>query len=166
MMDRLRAYYADTGVPHDVFDAVYAQRPIQPYDFDRRVRAVTYFQSLPQAESLAAANKRISNILRQAEEKGIAVGETVNAEVLSEAAEQTLADQIHALAKTVLPLFEQRDYEQALGRLAALREAVDTFFDDVMVMVEDTTLRDNRLALLAQLRNLFLQVADLSRLQG
>lgn len=171
MMDRLRAYYHDsgiegTGVPHDVFDAVHAQRPTQPYDFDRRVRAVTYFSSLPEAESLAAANKRISNILRQADEKGISVGDEVNAAALSEAAEKNLAEQIENLAATVTPMFDRRDYEQALNQLAGLRDAVDTFFDDVMVMVDDTALRDNRLALLNRLRNLFLRVADLSRLQG
>jgi len=166
MMDRLKAYYHDSGVPHDVFDAVHVQRPTQPYDFDRRVRAVTYFQTLSEAESLAAANKRISNILRQADEKGIGVGDAVNDAALSASAERVLADQIDSLAQSVIPLFQQRDYEQALGQLAELREAVDTFFDEVMVMVDDTALRDNRLALLARLRNLFLQVADLSRLQG
>jgi glycyl-tRNA synthetase beta chain len=166
IMDRLRAYYHDAGVAPDVFDAVHAQRPTQPYDFDRRVRAVNHFQSLAAAESLAAANKRISNILRQAHEKGIAVSDQVDDSKLAEAAEKTLAAQLAAMAKTVTPLFDQRDYEPALSELAGLREAVDAFFDDVMVMVDDVALRDNRLALLASLRNLFLRVADLSRLQG
>jgi glycyl-tRNA synthetase beta chain len=166
MMERLRAYYLDSGVAHDVFDAVQAQRPTQPYDFDRRVRAVNYFRKLPQAHSLAAANKRIANILRQAQEKGIAVADSVDAAALREASEQVLAQQITALGQEVKPLFERRDYEAALTQLAALREAVDQFFDDVMVMVEDRALRDNRLALLKRLGNLFLRVADLSRLQG
>jgi glycyl-tRNA synthetase beta chain len=166
MMDRLRAYYHDTGVAPDVFEAVLEQRPTQPHDFDRRVRAVTAFRKLPEAESLAAANKRISNILRQAHEKHIAVSDKVNASALVEPAEKALADQVAALAKEVTPLFDQRDYETALCKLAGLRAAVDRFFDDVMVMVDDTALRDNRLALLNSMRNLFLRVADLSRLQG
>ncbi len=166
MMDRLRAYYHDSGVRPDVFDAVYTQRPTQPHDFDRRVRAVNHFCSLAEAGSLAAANKRISNILRQADEKGIDVPAEVDAARLVEAAEKALAERLAGLEREVTPLFDARDYETALTRLAALREAVDRFFDDVMVMVDDQALRANRLALLAKLRNLFLRVADLSRLQG
>jgi glycyl-tRNA synthetase beta chain len=166
MMDRLRAYYHDKGVLPEVFEAVLAQKPTQPYDFDRRVRAVNHFLTLPEAESLAAANKRISNILRQADEKGIAVTDVIDDSQISESAERTLADLVDSMKQQVMPLFEQRDYETALTKLAGLRESVDTFFDDVMVMVEDEALRNNRLALLNQLRNLFLQVADLSRLQG
>ncbi|WP_455216720.1 glycine--tRNA ligase subunit beta [Kaarinaea lacus] len=166
IMDRLRAYYHDVGVAPEVFEAVMAQNPTQPYDFDRRVRAVNHFLSLPEAESLAAANKRISNILRQADEKGISVPGQVDESQLTENAERALADQVSSMTKKVTPLFEQRDYESALTLLAGLKQSVDTFFDDVMVMVEDESLRNNRLALLNQLRQLFLQVADLSRLQG
>jgi glycyl-tRNA synthetase beta chain len=166
MMDRLRAYYKDVGVAAEVFESVLAQQPTQPFDFDRRVRAVNHFLTLPEAESLAAANKRISNILRQAAEKGIEVADSVDASGLLEAAEKALAEKITAMEKVVLPLFEQRDYEPALAELAGLRTTVDQFFDEVMVMADDERLRDNRLALLAQLRNLFLRVADLSRLQG
>ncbi|HHH48863.1 MAG TPA: glycine--tRNA ligase subunit beta [Gammaproteobacteria bacterium] len=166
MMDRLRAYYADIGVTPDVFDAVHARRPTQPLDFDRRVRAVNHFRSLPQADSLTAANKRIANILQQAQEKGIAVPGAVDNAKLAEDAEKTLAERLIELEQEVIPLFDARDYEPALARLADLREAVDRFFDDVMVMVDDEALRANRLALLAKLRNLFLRVADLSRLQG
>ncbi len=166
MMDRLRAYYADIGVTPDVFDAVHARRPTRPLDFDRRVRAVNHFRSLPQADSLTAANKRIANILQQAQEKGIAVPGTVDNAKLAEDAEKTLAERLIELEQEVIPLFDARDYEPALARLADLREAVDRFFDDVMVMVDDEALRANRLALLAKLRNLFLRVADLSRLQG
>ena len=166
MMDRLRAYYADIGVTPDVFDAVHARRPTQPLDFDRRVRAVNHFRSLPQADSLTAANKRIANILQQAQEKGIAVPQAVDNAKFAEDAEKTLAERLIELEQEVIPLFDARDYEPALARLADLREAVDRFFDDVMVMVDDEALRANRLALLAKLRNLFLRVADLSRLQG
>jgi len=165
MMDRLKAYYKDVGVSSLVFEAVLTQKPTQPYDFDRRVRAVNYFLTLPEAESLAAANKRISNILRQAEEKGITIKDKINESKITENAERALADQVSSMAQQVGPLFEQRDYESALSKLAGLREAVDTFFDDVMVMVDDENIRDNRLALLNQLRGLFLQVADLSYLQ-
>jgi len=166
MMDRLRAWYKDSGVTPEVFESVLAQRPTQPFDFDRRVRAVTHFLSLPEAESLAAANKRISNILRQATEKNIVVPEAIDTTKLTDAAEQALATQLEIITREVVPLFDQRDYETALGRLASLRETVDQFFDEVMVMADDATLRDNRLALLARLRNLFLRVADLSRLHG
>jgi glycyl-tRNA synthetase beta chain len=166
MMDRLKAYYKEVGVSSLVFEAVLAQKPTQPYDFDRRVRAVNYFLTLPEAESLAAANKRISNILRQAEEKGITVKDKVNENKLAETAERALADQISSIAQQVSPLFDKRDYETALSKLAGLRETVDTFFDDVMVMVDDESIRDNRLALLNQLRGLFLRVADLSYLQS
>jgi glycyl-tRNA synthetase beta chain len=166
MMDRLKAYYKDIGVSSLVFEAVSAQKPTQPYDFDRRVRAVNYFLTLPEAESLAAANKRISNILRQAEEKGLTVADEVDESKLSEAAERALADQVSSMAQQVIPLFDKRDYESALSKLAGLRESIDTFFDDVMVMVEDEAIRDNRLALLNQLRSLFLRVADLSHLQS
>ena len=166
MMDRLRAYYQERGVVPEVFEAVLAQRPTQPHDFDRRVRAVNHFLSLPEADSLTAANKRISNILRQADENGITPPATVAKGRLVEDAERALFEQLEDLSAQVTPLFDRRDYEEALTRLAGLRETVDGFFDDVMVMVDDTALRDNRLALLASLRALFLQVADLSRLQG
>ena len=162
-MDRLRAYYSDTGVAADVFEAVLAQRPTQPYDFHRRVEAVNQFRALPEAESLAAANKRIANIIRQAD---ITPAEFVQDNLLLEKSEQTLAQQIDAMAEEVSPLFEAQDYQQALTRLASLRESVDTFFDDVMVMVDDEDLRNNRLALLGRLRNLFLRVADVSCLQS
>ncbi|VAW99568.1 Glycyl-tRNA synthetase beta chain, partial [hydrothermal vent metagenome] len=124
MMDRLRAYYHDSGVSPDVFDAVHAQRPTQPHDFDRRVRAVNHFRSLAEADSLAAANKRISNILRQADEKGIDVPSEVDAASLAEVAEKSLAGHLAELEQEVTPLFDARDYEPALTRLAGLREAV------------------------------------------
>lgn len=163
MLERLRAYYADSGVAHDTFDAVLAQRPTQPKDFDARVRAVTTFRKLPEAEALAAANKRISNILRQAD--GTVAG-VVDKAMLSEEAEQTLALQIEAMAAKVAPLFAKQNYTDALCQLAELRGPVDAFFDKVMVMAEDEALRNNRLALLKRLSELFLQAADLSRLQG
>ncbi len=163
MLERLRAYYADSGVAHDTFDAVLAQRPTRPRDFDARVRAVTTFRKLPEAEALAAANKRIANILRQAE--GAVTG-AVDKNLLAEPAEKDLAEQVDAMAGKVAPLFAQRNYTEALCQLAGLRGVVDAFFDQVMVMAEDAALRANRLALLKRLSDLFLQAADLSRLQG
>lgn len=163
MMERLRSYYLEDGVRPDVFEAVLARRPTRPLDFDRRVRAVTAFRALPAAESLAAANKRIRNILKQTEE---AVPTALELGGLVEPAERVLAERVAALAEDVGPLLDRREYTAALMRLATLREPVDAFFDRVMVMVEDGALRRNRLALLNTMSNLFLRVADLSRLQG
>jgi glycyl-tRNA synthetase beta chain len=163
MMDRLRAYYQDSGVAPDVFDAVLAVLPTQPYDFDRRVRAVTSFQQLPEAESLAAANKRISNILKQAK---FTEAPMWDADLFKEPAEEALAEKLVAIGYKITPLLECLDYEAVMKALAKLRQPVDEFFDHVMVMVEDEALRNNRLALLAQMRAMFLGIADLSRLQG
>ena len=162
MMERLRAYYQERGIAPDVFEAVLARRPGRPLDFDARLRAVETFRRLPEAESLAVANKRISNILRKAAGP---VPEAVEAALLQEPAERDLAAELARLEAEVRPLLAERDYGAALQRLAALRGPVDRFFDEVMVMAEDPALRDNRLALLNTLRRLFLQVADLSCLQ-
>ncbi len=163
MMSRLKAYYHDAGIAPDTFEAVLAQRPTRPLDFDARLRAVTAFRTLAEADSLAAANKRISNILKKTEEE---IPQQIDSALLQEAAEKTLHQQIESLTVAVAPLFAARDYEAALKQLAGLREAVDTFFDAVMVMADDDAIRANRLALLNRLRNLFLEVADLSHLQG
>ncbi len=163
MLERLRAYYLDRGVRFDVFDAVEALRPTRPLDFDRRIRAVGEFLTLPEAESLAAANKRIRNILRKAE--GV-VSDSIDETRLEDPAEKALARRIDRAAAEVGPLFRAGDYEQALKALAGLREDVDRFFDEVMVMADDEELRRNRIALLNRLANLFLGAADLSRIQG
>jgi glycyl-tRNA synthetase beta chain len=163
MMSRLKAYYHDSAVAADTFEAVLAQRPTRPLDFDARLKAVSAFRALPEAESLAAANKRIGNILKKSEE---ALPASVDTALLQEEAERALHQQVEAMAKSVAPLFASRDYEAALKRLAGLREVVDHFFDAVMVMADDAAIRANRLALLNRLRNLFLEVADLSHLQG
>ncbi len=164
MMERLRAYYLEQGVLPDTFEAVLARRPTRPYDFHRRLEAVSAFRELPQAEALAAANKRIANILRQAEARGERPGE-VDPAALVEAEETRLYHALGELEDEVRALSESGDYTAALTRLAALREPVDRFFDAVMVMAEDPRLRANRLALLNRLRALFLAVADVSRLQ-
>ncbi len=167
IMERLRAYYLEEGttaaITAEMFDAVLANRPGSPLDFDARIRALQTFLTLTDAPSLAAANKRIANILRKAEQGAAGV---VSAEFLTEAAEKTLFDQVLAMERATAPLIGRREYGQALAKLASLRPSVDDFFDTVMVMSEDRAVRENRLALLARLRKLFLHVADLSRLPG
>ena len=167
MMERLRAYYTDGAgdfqASAEMFEAVYARHPVSPFDFHRRLDAVRSFASLPAAESLAAANKRVANILRQAGEDEV---RSVDSSHLVEAEERTLCERIEALRAEVEPLLERREYRATLERLATLREPVDAFFDTVLVMSDDDTLRSNRLALLSQMRDLFLQTADLSRLGG
>ncbi len=162
MLERFRAHYDEQGIGAEVFLAVHARRPTKPLDFDRRVKAVEAFRQLPEALALAGANKRVSNILTK--QGGDTVGETVDKNLLQDQAEQALAEHISQQAEKVLPLFEQGDYAAALTSLASLREPVDKFFDDVMVMAEDEAIRNNRLAMLNQLRNLFLRVADISLL--
>ncbi|MCI0590829.1 MAG: glycine--tRNA ligase subunit beta, partial [Gammaproteobacteria bacterium] len=163
MMERLRRYYLDDGIRTDVFEAVLARRPTRPYDFHRRIRAVADFCGLPQAESLAAANKRIRNILKQA---GKVIKDRVAETLLDEPAERHLAAQLAETDARVRPLLEKNDYTAALTQLAGLRDSVDAFFDNVLVMCEDEDLKNNRLALLKNLHALFLEAADISRLQG
>ncbi|HEB57699.1 MAG TPA: glycine--tRNA ligase subunit beta [Gammaproteobacteria bacterium] len=162
MLDRLRGIYVERGVPVDLFEAVAACEADRPLDMDRRIAAVGAFRELPEAESLAAANKRISNILKKA---GVPVPENVDTKRFTEDAEQALFDATEAAGAEVAPLLREADYTGALRALAALRAPVDRFFDEVMVMAEDTALRDNRLALLQRLHGLFLGIADISRLQ-
>ena len=163
MMERLRAYYLDNGYDIDTFEAVLARRPARPLDFDQRMHAVRAFRNLPESASLAAANKRIRNILRKSDTE---IPDGIDSGLLQEPAEQALAGAMHDLGDAVRPLLEQRDYTDALCRLAGLQAPVDRFFDDVMVMDENAALRDNRLALLNALSGMFLRVADISRLQG
>lgn len=160
MLERFRAHYEEQGINAEVYLAVHARRPTKPLDFDRRVKAVEAFRQLPEAQALAAANKRVSNILTK--QGGEDIGETIDQGLLQDAAEKTLAEQIEYQADTVLPLFEKGDYAAALSSLANLRDPVDNFFDEVMVMAEDDAIRNNRLAMLNRLRNLFLRVADIS----
>lgn len=162
MMERLRGYYLDAGIRPDVFEAVLANRPTCPYDFDRRIRAVAAFRERPEAASLAAANKRIRNILKQADAAAIGAVDEV---ALAEPAERSLHRELTALRAEVTQAFDAGDYTAALRRLASLREAVDAFFDTVMVLTDDVALRTNRVALLAALHGLFSRAADLSRLQ-
>ncbi|MGB5622718.1 MAG: glycine--tRNA ligase subunit beta, partial [Gammaproteobacteria bacterium] len=164
MMDRLRAYYTEAEkdpVAAEVFDAVLARRPTAPLDFHRRLEAVESFAALPAAESLAAANKRVANILRKAGYDG---DRTPDPARLVEPEERRLNEELDQLRDEVQALLEARDYRLALERLATLRGSIDAFFDKVMVMADDPELQRNRLALLSQMRELFLHTADLSRL--
>ncbi len=161
ILERLRAYYLDRGILPDVFDAVSALSPSRPLDFDNRIKAVTIFRGLAEAESLAAANKRVGNILKKSAGDNIL---TVDESLLSEDAEKKLYQSLTALSQTVEPMFDAGDYEAALSQLSSLRGPVDGFFDSVMVMVDDETIKNNRIALLNTMNQLFLRAADLSRL--
>lgn len=161
--ERLRRYFLDrdAGLATETFDAVLARRPSSLVDFERRLGAVQAFIQLEPASRLAAANKRIANILKQA---GDHDGATVNQKLLSDPAELALWSALEQARQTVQPMLEKHEYTATLSALAALREPVDRFFDDVMVMDDDKATRNNRLALLRELRALFLDVADISKL--
>ncbi len=161
-MDRLRGYYHERGIAHDRIEAVLARRPTRPFDIDRRLQAVQAFLDLPEAASLAAANKRIHNILKKTDAD---VPNTVDSALLQEPAEQALHDQVTARHAPVTAQLVAGNYQTAMTQLAGLRDAVDQFFDTVLVMAEDPNLQRNRLALLGQLQSLFLGTADLSKLQ-
>ncbi len=165
VIERLRGSYLESadGISTEMFDAVIAANPRSVRDIDARLSALANFLKLPAAASLAAANKRIANLLRKATAE---LSEAVNSNLLTEAAEQALFQHVIAVERAVNPMITRREYGAALTELAELRADVDAFFDAVMVMTEDTALRANRLGLLLRLRNLFLQIADLSRLPG
>lgn len=162
VIDRLRGYYLDAGIAAEQFEAVRALAPTDLSDFDARLRAVAVFARLPQAQALAAANKRIANILRQADGGAAAA---IDAGLLGAGAEADLHAALVAAQSATAPLVATRDYVELLKYLAQLRDPVDAFFTDVMVMADDPAVRANRLAVLAQLRRLFLNVADVSALQ-
>lgn len=161
MLERFRAWYEDAGIPVEVFLAVSATRPTRPLDFAKRMEAVNGFRRMAEAESLAAANKRVSNILSKADLKTAPV---LDPSLFSEPAETDLFKAIEDAKAAAEPLFQQADYSAAYTQLANLKEPVDAFFDSVMVMAEDESTRLNRLALLSALRALFLRGADISLL--
>ena len=162
MLGRFRAWYQDEGYTVDTIQAVLARRPTRPADFDARMKAVSHFRTLDAAAALAAANKRVSNILAKSDE---VLSDRVNASTLKEPEEIKLAMQVVVLRDKLEPYFAEGRYQDALVELAELREPVDAFFDKVMVMVDDKELRINRLTMLEKLRELFLRVADISLLQ-
>lgn len=161
MLDRFRNFYEDENVAAEVFHAVAAKNLSQPLDIHQRVLAVNNFSKLPEAAALAAANKRVSNILSK---NAVTEGLSINPSLLSDEAEKTLAAAISDKQAIVAPLFAAHSYTQALTALADLQAPVDEFFDKVMVMCEDVATQQNRLALLQALRALFLEVADISLL--
>lgn len=159
---RYRAMYTEQGVSVDTIQAVQAINPHMPLDFDQRIRAVQAFSELSQASMLADSNKRVANILAKSE---VDVADTVDEALLSETAEQNLYANVQQAQTVVQPLLEQADYTQVLQTLASLDEPLTQFFDNVMVNSDDAALKNNRLALLKQVRALFLSVADISELQ-
>ncbi len=163
VLERFRAWYEDEGLPVEVFQSVFARRPTKPLEFHQRVEAVGQFIKLEAAHTLAAANKRVSNIL--AKEDG-AESFALNPDQLSEPAEQDLYQTLETKSAQIEPHIAARDFSTALTELADLKEPIDRFFDDVMVMVDDMAVRQNRIALLAKLRSTFLQIADISLLQS
>ena len=162
MLERFRAWYADAGLRVECVMAVQARGVTAPLDVDRRVRAVSAFSALPEAATLAAANKRVANILQKQAEGSVPV--SVDPALFQDAAESSLAAALESAIDACAPLLARGDYSAALIRLAELRAPVDDFFGQVLVMSEDTALRNNRMALLARLRAAFLAVADISAL--
>ncbi|MEX3071832.1 glycine--tRNA ligase subunit beta [Vibrio alginolyticus] len=162
MLGRFRAWYQDEGFSVDIIQAVLARHPTKPADFDQRVKAVSHFRELEAAESLAAANKRVGNILAKFDGE---LAEEIDLSLLQEDAEKALAESVEVMTEALEPAFATGNYQEALSKLADLREPVDAFFDNVMVMADDEALKKNRLTLLNNLRNLFLQIADISLLQ-
>ena len=162
IMDRLRGYFQDQDIPIDTFESVRSIRPTHLVDFADRIKAVQHFRTLSESESLAAANKRIRNILKKSESDN----EDINENLLKESAEKSLYEQVNQAEKTVSPKFATRDYTNALTDLAKLKPVVDQFFDDVMVMDDDEAIRNNRIALLTKVNHLFSTAADISLLQS
>ncbi|MPW31127.1 glycine--tRNA ligase subunit beta [Agarivorans sp. B2Z047] len=159
---RLRAMYLEQGIDASVITAVLERKPTKPADIEQRIKAVSHFRSLEQAQALAAANKRVSNILAKNPDF---VKPQIDSSLLKEPQEKALAEAISAMQSSLKPLLENGDYQAALIELATLREVVDNFFDNVMVMSDEDALKINRLSLLNSLRELFLEIADISVIQ-
>ena len=159
---RYRAYYQDQKIAIDVIQAVLANAPSKPLDFDKRIHAVTHFKTLAESATLAAANKRVGNILVKF--KGELFSE-FKLDLASETAEQELAESFAKVKVKVVPLMANKDYQNALTELATLKQPIDNFFDNVMVMADDEVVKTNRLTLLSEIRNSFLAIADISLLQ-
>ena len=163
VLERFRAWYEEEGLAAEIFLSVFARRPTKPLEFNQRVQAVASFCRLEAAQALAAANKRVSNILSK--ETTAEEAPQLQPALFQEAAESTLYETLNAKAQAIQPALAARDFTSALTELAQLKEPVDTFFDQVMVMADDAAIRNNRIALLSQLRGTFLQIADISLLQ-
>ncbi len=161
IMGRFRAFYQEQGIAVDVIQAVLAKKPSAPLDFDKRIKAVSYFGELPEAETLAAANKRVGNILAKFDGQ---LYQDFKTELASEQAERDLADIFQSINLKVSPLMAEKNYQAALSELAQLKTPIDTFFDNVMVMSDDEAVKINRLTLLNEIRNSFFAIADISLL--
>jgi glycyl-tRNA synthetase beta chain len=164
LLERFRAWYQESGIDSGVFQSVFVIKPQRPLDFHHRVQAVGNFNKLPEAVALSAANKRVSNLLSKQEDGSVSTD--CNVELLVEAAEKSLHEAIQSKELEVAPLFEAGNYSAGLQSLSTLKSAVDDFFDNVLVMHDDGTIRTNRLALLQELRGLFLRTADISYLHS
>jgi glycyl-tRNA synthetase beta chain len=162
VMGRFRAFYQEQGISVDVIQAVLAKKPSAPLDFEKRIKAVTFFGELPEATTLAAANKRVGNILAKFDGK---LYESFNIDLATEQAERDLATTYQDISLKIAPLMADKDYQAALTELAQLKAPIDTFFDNVMVMSDDEAIKVNRLTLLNEIRNSFLAIADISVLQ-
>ena len=162
IMGRFRAFYQEQGISVDVIQSVLAKKPSAPLDFDKRIKAVSFFGELPEAATLAAANKRVGNILAKFDGE---LYPAFKADLASEQAERDLADVYYAIKLKVAPLMEDKNYQAALSELAQLKAPIDTFFDNVMVMSDDEAVKINRLTLLNEIRNSFFAIADISVLQ-
>ena len=162
ILNRFKSWYKEEGFAAEIYLSVVPLNLGNPLDIDGRVNAVASFSLLPEADDLAAANKRVSNIISK--QLGGRSPVPLNVDLLIEPAEKTLAESISRLESLSGPLLDNRDYSTVLKHLATLRDPIDAFFNDVMVMVDDQPLRDNRLSLLSKLRNLFINVADISQM--
>jgi glycyl-tRNA synthetase beta chain len=162
IMGRFRAFYQEQGISVDVIQAVLAKKSSAPLDFEKRIKAVTFFGELPEAATLAAANKRVGNILAKFDGQ---LYQAFNTDLATEQAEQDLADIYQQISLKVTPLMAEKNYQAALTELAQLKAPIDTFFDSVMVMSDDEAVKVNRLTLLNEIRNSFFAIADISALQ-
>ena len=162
IMGRFRAFYQEQGISVDVIQAVLAKKPSAPLDFEKRIKAVTFFGKLPEAATLAAANKRVGNILAKFDGE---LYQSFNADLATEQAERDLASIYQEISLKVAPLMADKNYQEALSELAQLKAPIDTFFDGVMVMSDDEAVKINRLTLLNEIRNSFFAIADISVLQ-
>lgn len=160
MLERFRSWYSDEGIPSNVFQSVMEIKPRKPYDFAKRIQAVSSFVQLEQSAALAAANKRVSNLLDKVDAASLSTD--VSEVLLVDDAEKLLFQQLRDKELNTAPLFEAGDYTAGLAELAKLKDSVDGFFDDVLVMCDDKSVQNNRIALLQRLRDIFLKVADIS----
>ena len=162
VMGRFRAFYQEQGISVDVIQAVLAKKPSAPLDFEKRIKAVTFFGELPEAATLAAANKRVGNILAKFDGE---LYQLFNTDLATEEAELDLAKIYQEINLKIAPLMAEKNYQAALSELAQLKAPIDTFFDSVMVMSDDEAVKINRLTLLNEIRNSFFAIADISVLQ-